>query len=77
MRAPKPNAPNKPGGAMKNRRRLLAVALAVAAGALSGCLESGDTICYRPGVYQGAADPLIGNSDPDALAARFRGQTDR
>ncbi len=49
----------------------------VAAISLSGCLESTDTKCYQPGVYQGAADPLIGNSDTAALEARFKGQTDR
>jgi len=51
-------------------------ALALAA-ALAGCLESADTVNFQPGVYQGAPDPLIGNSDAAALEARFSGQTDR
>ena len=63
---------------MKGWRRALSLAGAgVVAVALSGCLESADTTCFRPGVYQGAADPLIGNSDAAALEARFQGQTDR
>ena len=49
----------------------------VLSGALSGCLESADTINFQPGVYQGAPDPLIGSSDAAALEARFSGQTDR
>lgn len=44
---------------------------------LSGCLEGGGAICFRPGVYQGAADPLIGKVDTDALTKRFGGQIDR
>ncbi len=44
---------------------------------LSGCLESTDVTFFEPGVYQGAADPLIGNSDEAALRIRFAGQTDR
>lgn len=54
-----------------------ALALAGAAAALGGCLESADTIHFQPGVYQGAPDPLIGNSDAAALESRFKGQTDR
>jgi len=44
-------------------------------GALTGCLESADTINFQPGIYQGAPDPLV--SDAAALEARFKGQTDR
>lgn len=54
-----------------------AAAVAVLAAALSGCLESSDTINFQPGVYQGAPDPLIGNIDAAALESRFKGQTDR
>jgi len=52
-----------------------ALALVGAAAALSGCLESADTINFQPGVYQGAPDPLV--SDAAALETRFQGQTDR
>ena len=44
---------------------------------LSGCWEKSGAICYRPGVYQGAPDPLVNNTDDAALAARFARQTDR
>ena len=67
---------------MKTLHRLFSLALSgvialIALIPLSGCLESTDTTCFQPGVYQGAADPLIGNSDETALAARFKGQMDR
>jgi len=44
---------------------------------LSGCLESAGVTIFEPGVYQGAVDPLIGNSDAAALQARFQNQMDR
>lgn len=44
---------------------------------LAGCLESPDIISYEPGVYQGMSDPLIANSDSDALQKRFANQMDR
>ena len=44
---------------------------------LSGCLESTDVTFFQPGVYQGAVDPLIGNSDASALQSRFESQMDR
>ena len=63
---------------MKTLHRLFSLAGVIALLIpLSGCLESTDTTCFQPGVYQGAADPLIGNSDEAALAARFKGQMDR
>ena len=58
-------------------RALSSVAVIAVALTLSGCLESTDVTFFEPGVYQGAADPLIGNSDEAALRARFAGQTDR
>lgn len=61
------------GGALTRAAR--ALALAGAAAALAGCLESADTINFQPGVYQGAPDPLV--SDAAALESRFQGQTDR
>jgi len=56
-------------------RALAFAGIAVAAAALTGCLESADTVNFQPGVYQGAPDSLI--SDTAALQARFQGQTDR
>lgn len=61
------------GGALAHAAR--ALVLAGAAAALTGCLESADTINFQPGVYQGAPDPLV--SDAAALESRFQGQTDR
>lgn len=46
-------------------------------GSLSSCLESTDVTFFEPGVYQGASDPLVGNSDAAALEARFANQMDR
>ena len=44
---------------------------------LTGCLESPDVTFFEPGVYQGASDPLVGNTDQAALNDRFSGQMDR
>jgi len=63
------------GASSRTARAAGTVALVVAAAALSGCLESADTVRFEPGVYQGAPDSLI--SDAAALQARFQGQTDR
>jgi len=63
------------GASSRIARAAGTVALAVAAAALTGCLESADTVNFQPGVYQGAPDSLI--SDTAALQARFQGQTDR
>jgi len=64
---------------VRGHRRLGALARAAGAlalvGALTGCLESADTIHFQPGIYQGAPDPLV--SDAAVLEARFKGQTDR
>jgi len=63
------------GASIRIARAAGTVALAVAAAALTGCLESADTVNFQPGVYQGAPDSLT--SDTAALQARFQGQTDR
>ena len=44
---------------------------------LTGCLESPQIIKFEPGVYKGADDPLIGNTDAAALESRFANQMDR
>ena len=44
---------------------------------LSGCNESANVVKFEPGVYKGASDPLLGNTDSAALAERFEGQRDR
>lgn len=44
---------------------------------LTGCLESPQIIKFEPGVYKGAEDPLVGNTDTAALESRFANQMDR
>ena len=44
---------------------------------LTGCYESPSVTLFEPGVYKGAADPLLMNSDPESLNERFAGQRDR
>ena len=44
---------------------------------LTGCWEPADVTFFEPGVYKGAPDPLVGNTDIDALAARMEKQKDR
>ena len=59
-------------------KQLIALAaLAAMTVSLSGCLESPKIIKFEPGVYKGADDPLIGNTDAAALESRFANQMDR
>ncbi len=57
--------------------------LAVGAGilvltvSLTGCYESPTVTLFEPGVYKGADDPLLTNSDNQSLNERFTGQMDR
>ena len=44
---------------------------------LAGCLEDADVTLFEPGEYKGASDPLLENSDSEALAERFANQKDR
>jgi len=44
---------------------------------LAGCLDSSEVVFFEPGVYKGAPDPLIGNTDTAALQARIEKQMDR
>ena len=63
--------------------KTLKIALVAAAGLLtSGCGQATEVTVYEPGVYKGAADPLLSQADDpaysEALQERFqRGQTDR
>jgi hypothetical protein len=62
----------------KSKKRLTALAgIVILCSGLTGCLESSDVIMFKPGVYQGAKDPLIGSSDAAALESRFANQMDR
>ena len=44
---------------------------------LTGCYESPSVTLFEPGVYKGANDPLLANSDTESLNERFSGQRDR
>ncbi|MCY4051339.1 MAG: hypothetical protein OXF60_07600 [Gammaproteobacteria bacterium] len=44
---------------------------------LTGCYESPTVTLFEPGVYKGAADPLLTSSDNESLNERFTGQMDR
>ena len=44
---------------------------------LAGCYESPQVTLFEPGVYKGADDPLLLNSDNESLNKRFAGQMDR
>lgn len=65
---------------MLNRHTLLVIAVA-ALSFTAGCYESTDTTEYEPGVYKGAADPLLDKMNGDKMeeqfAQRFQNQTDR
>jgi len=61
------------------RARWLVPALAML---LAACYESPDVELYEPGVYKGAADPLLDKLEEPALREQLhrrlqRGQTDR
>ncbi len=44
---------------------------------LTGCYESPTVTLFEPGVYKGADDPLLANTDNGSLNERFAGQMDR
>ena len=63
---------------MKILKQLISlVSMGVLAFMLTGCLESPNVTFFEPGVYQGASDPLLGNTDNAALNERFSNQMDR
>ena len=75
-----------PGHSMTGTGRqmkTLKLALVAAAGLLvSGCGQATEVTVYEPGVYKGAKDPLLSETDNpayrQAMQERFqRGQTDR
>ncbi len=66
------------GQHMNNLKQLIMLASLVGLTVLlSGCLEPPQIIKFEPGVYKGADDPLIGNTDTAALESRFANQMDR
>ena len=75
---PGPSA-NRKGRQMKT----LKLAMVAAIGLLtSGCGEATEVTVYEPGVYKGAADPLLSKAGDPAYAQAMqdrlqRGQTDR